>query len=149
MIKVGSLLDGYGYGDWKDIDENKNIQESIFINVPGLYHVHIKFRNPYGGESQAFVRNYLVDWIKPEIITEKKIKRQSATTNGSFTIVGFGEDNLSPVLYNSGKGWNWYTEGEDITFDNLSPGYNILVAKFSDLNGNIVEEKYEIWYLNH
>lgn len=144
-------LDGFGYSDWKDLDATGSLSESIFINTPGLYKVHVKFKNNYGGESKAYVRHFLVDWIVPQIDTTPKIKGQTATTDGTFAVFARGEDNLSPVLYNAGAGWQWYREGDKITYDQipLDNTRKDVKFKFSDYNGNVVEKIHKIWAINN
>lgn len=144
-------LDGYGYSHWKPLTDGA-FEESVFINTPGLYPVHLKLKNAqYNVESDPFVRNFLVDWIKPEINSQTKVKGQTATTNGQLVIKATGEDNLTPVLYNAGSGWNWFTSGQDITATGIpiNNRRNNVVIKFSDINGNVTEELYQIWGLSN
>lgn len=144
-------LDGYGYSHWKPLRDG-GFEESIFINTPGLYPVHLKLKNAqYNVESDPFVRNFLVDWIKPEISSQTKIKGQTATTNGQLVIKATGEDNLTPVLYNAGNGWRWFTSGQDITITGIpiNNRRNNVVVRFSDINGNVTEELYQIWGLSN
>lgn len=139
-------LDGFGYSDWKDVVDN-SFSESIFINNPGLYKVHVKFRNQFGHESKSYIRHFLVDWVPPNVETKNKTERQTATTTGAFVVVGYGTDNLSPVLYNDGNGWRIYQEGQDINIFGLTTGYNEIKIMFSDYNGNITIKTHNIWYL--
>ena len=142
-------LTGYGYSDWKDLDATGSFTESIFINEPGLYKVHLKFKNTYGRESQPFVRNYLIDWVNPEVTTTAKIKGQTASTNGSFTVSATGTDNLSQIMYFNGTIWRKFTNNQDIALSvPINNQRNNVIYKFSDLNGNVVNSTHQVWGIN-
>ena len=137
--------DGYGYSSWKELDDGK-FKEVININEPGFYPVHVKFKNQYDRESESFVRNFLVDWIAPDVTSELKNKKQTATTVGYVDTIAKGKDNLSYVFYFDGSKWVLW-KGQDIRISGipLNNSRHEVQLKFSDLNGNVIDQKLKIW----